>query len=570
MSEAIEEDSWYLSITEDQFDTIYAGINIDKERFRVPVEAMKTAEIFNHLSLSKLWRLNHWYTIVDKDGNKIPFKMNLAQHKAFARQLRHPRSIILKSRQRGISTFFLINYFDDAITIPNITVGMQSYGLEESTALLEKLTVAWESLSGYIKESLLEIALIKNNTKAMSFNNGSQVKVATSFRGNTLHRLHVSELGKIANKDPKKAKELKSGTLQAIKAGNPVAIESTAEGQHNAFHEWWYTAVDLEGLRSLKDFDPVFLSWVDDPDCVLLVEQLESDTDALAMSTVEAEWAAYQDIRSFKLTKEQRWWFIASRRELGDDFYQEYPHTPEAAFAAVRDGSYYARLWRDSGHVYGTIDPLTKERALTNGRKELYDPALPVHTAWDLGVNDVMVILFFQAFGKELRVVDEYHNSGEGLEHYVGVLQQRQKLLGYSYGSCILPHDGNVFEMGASMTRKARLYELGIRRIRVLRRSKDVNTDIEQVRKAIPNMWIDPTRCGYVLKAITRYSKKWDDLLGTFKDKPHHNEWSNPADALRYMVMARIHKDEGTITNSGASGASSKRVTSNIVDGMAM
>jgi len=529
---------WYLNISEAEFDKIYDGLNIDKERFRVPIEGVKNPELFLHLSKSKLWRMNHWYTIIDKVGNKIPFKMNLAQHKAFARQLNHPRSIILKSRQRGISTFFLIDYFDDAITVPNITVGMQSYGLEESTALLEKLTVAWESLND------------------------------SSFRGNTLHRLHVSELGKIANKDPKKAKELKTGTLQAIKAGNPVAIESTAEGQHNAMHEWWYIAVDLVGNRSLKDFDPVFLSWVDDPDCVLQVKQLESDEDTLELDKIEAEWAEYAGLAGFTLTPEQRWWFVASRRELGDDFYQEYPHTPEAAFAAVRDGTYYARIWRESGSVYGSIDKKTGLARLTGGRERLYDPKLDVHTAWDLGVNDVMVIVFFQVFGREIRFVDEYHSSGEGLEHYVSVMNKRRKKLGYVYGQCILPHDGNVFEMGAAMTRKARLRELGVRGIRVLRRTKDVNTDIEQVRKAIVDMWIDPVTCGYLLKAMSRYAKKWDDVLGTFKDKPLHDEWSNPADAIRYAVMARIHSTVGGLARSAVDEGSGR--LSNVVDGMAL
>ncbi len=560
---------WTLRISEEQFDTIYAGIDIDKERFRIPVEGIGSIDHFKFMSSSKLWRMNNWYTIINKDGDKIPFKMNLAQHKAFARQLKHPRSIILKSRQRGISTFFLIDYFDDAITIPNITVGMQSYGLEESSALLEKLTVAWESLNDSIKTQILSIGLVKNNTKTMSFTNGSQVKVATSFRGNTLHRLHVSELGKIANKDPKKAKELKSGTLQAIKPGNPVAIESTAEGQHNAFHEWWYTAVDLVGLRSLKDFDPVFLSWVDDDDCQLYIEQLESDEDTEELLKIEQEWALYADIPDFTLSKEQRWWFVASRRELKDEFYQEYPHTPEAAFAAIKDGSYYAKEWRTNGHVYGAKDA-SGVRQLTGGRQYLFDPMLPVNTAWDLGVNDVMVIIFFQILDREIRVVDEYHNSGEGLEHYVRVLMERRKKLGYNYGTHVLPHDGNVFEMGASMTRKARLRELGLRRIRVLRRTKSVNTDIEQVRKAIPNMWICPSRAGYIIKMMGRYSKKWDDVLGTFKDKPLHNEWSNPADAVRYAVMARLHSGVAGIEASSAGGGSRKRVANNVVDGMAI
>ena len=249
---------WFLSISRDEFKETYFGTSVLQDISLFERQPADDDE-YKEYCQSKLWRLNNWYKVIDKDGNKVWFVMNYAQHKVYARQLKHGRSIILKSRQRGISTFFLVDYFDDAITLDNLTVGMQSYGLVESAALLEKLTVAWENLAD-INKQLLQIELAKSNTKAMGFTNGSQVKVATSFRGSTLHRLHVSELGKIANKDPKKATELQTGTLQAIKAGNPVAIESTAEGQFNAFHEWWYNAVDKVGERGLKDFDPVFLS----------------------------------------------------------------------------------------------------------------------------------------------------------------------------------------------------------------------------------------------------------------------------------------------------------------------
>jgi len=44
---------------------------------------------------SKLWRLNNLYSIIDKLGDPIPFKMNRAQFKVYAKTLEHPRVIIL-------------------------------------------------------------------------------------------------------------------------------------------------------------------------------------------------------------------------------------------------------------------------------------------------------------------------------------------------------------------------------------------------------------------------------------------------------------------------------------------
>jgi len=518
----MKDSKWSLDITPDQYDAIYRGISgMADQKVLFHSEATTDEEYIMTYLTSKLWRMNKIYTIINKVGDKCIFRMNLAQHVKYAQQLRHPRVMVLKSRQRGISTGTLVDYNDDALFIDSLTVGMQSYGLEESSALLEKLTVIWENFDEGIKD-FLGLGLVKNNTKSMAYSNGSEVKVQTSFRGSTLHRLHVSELGKIANKDPKKAKELKSGTLQAIKAGMPVTIESTAEGQHNAFHEWWTDAVDIVGERSLKDFHPLFLSWVDDPDCQMVgVSQLVSASDKDEITVIQEEYGEYAGIEDFRLSEEQIQWFVAQRRELDVDFYQEYPHTPESAFNAVHDGTYYARLWRERGHV------------VSDG---LYDSALDTHIAMDLGMNDMMCLVFFQIHGRELRIVDEYHNFGEGLEHYADLIKGK----GYNIGSLILPHDAKVKELTTGMTRVARLRELGFRNIRVLKRTSSVQTDIEQVRKAIPFMWIDATTCGYLLRMIGRYSKKWDDALGTFKEKPLHDEWSNPADALRYVIMSNM------------------------------
>ena len=504
---------WYLNITEEQYDKVYRDCpRLLEIKYLFKSEPTSEEEWKGWYLNTKLWRMNNIYYIINKDGDKERFTMNLAQHMKYARAYHHPRQLVLKSRQRGISTFTLIDYNDDAMFIDNLTVGMQSYGLDESAVLLEKLTLLWENLDSVIKD-FLGLTKVKQNTKAVGYSNGSEVRVQTSFRGDTLHRLHVSELGKIANKDPKKARELKTGTLQAIKAGNPVTVESTAEGQFNAFHEWWYNAVDLIGERSLKDFDPIFLSWTDDPDCVMTTRVHMTKEDEQELEIIE------EDI-GFSLSVEQKQWFISQRRELGMDFYQEYPHTPESAFNAVHDGSYYSRLWRKHGTVASNV----------------YDSALPVYVAMDLGMNDLMVMIYFQVHGMSLRIIDEYHNHGEGLDHYV----DEMFATGYKIERVVLPHDVKVKELGTGKTRLARLRELGVRDTKVLVRTKSVNTDIEQVRRAIPHMTIDGEKADYIVKTMGRYMKKWNDVLGTFDNKPLHNEYSNPADALRYVVMSGI------------------------------
>ena len=81
-----------------------------------------------------------------------------------------------------------------------------------------------------------------------------------------------------------------------------------------------------------------------------------------------------------------------------------------------------------------------------------------------------------------------------------------------------------------------------MRNVRVLTRTNSVNNDIEQVRRAIPSIILDMspgTGCGRLDDMFHNYSKEWDEKLGKWKDRPLHDEWSNPADSVRIMVMAR-------------------------------
>jgi hypothetical protein len=133
----------------------------------------------------------------------------------------------------------------------------------------------------------------------------------------------VSEYGKRANSYPKRAKEVQTGTLQALAVGKTGVIESTAEGR-NAFKLMWDDSLVAlhSGELAPKDFYPIFLSWLDDPDCVLTVDQSISKEAAEYFTKV-------QEATGVELTKEQKNFWISQYRELAGDVYQEYPATPE-------------------------------------------------------------------------------------------------------------------------------------------------------------------------------------------------------------------------------------------------
>lgn len=499
-----------LTISEAEFDQLYRGL-VDKSVF---VLTESDSQLRQQL-LSKLWRLNNLYTIVNKDGERVPFRMNHSQHIVYAASLLHPRLIILKSRQQGISTFWLIAFLDDALTLPDFNIGLMAQGKSEASTLLKRVKLAWDTFPSAVKE-FFSAKLLRDNTEELSFSSGATLFIRTSFRSATLQRLHISEYGKIANATPKRALETKTGTLQAIKPGNTTVIESTAEGD-NDFKHMWQKAIYAEkrGNYAGKDFKPVFLSWLDDPDCQSADYEEPSLNELKYFKEIEAETKREVQV-------EQRNFWIAQYREIGDAVYQEYPATPAEAFMKVNNGAYYGVAYHNLLVMRDRIVP------------SLHEPMLDTYVAMDLGVNDTFVLLYFQYWESAWRVIDEYTNTGEGLAFYVDHMNNS----GYNIARVFCPHDIRVKELGTGKTRLARLRELGVESITVLPRLPILD-GIERVRAALHHMWID-SKCTYTMGCLQNYSKEWDDKHAVWKAKPLHDNWSNGADALRYLVTASV------------------------------
>ena len=196
----------------------------------------------------------------------------------------------------------------------------------------------------------------------------------------------------------------------------------------------------------------------------------------------------------------------------------EYAQEFECSFAAAVRGAYYAELI-DAAEVAGRIRDITVE------------PQLPVHTAWDLGMDDATAIWFFQVEPSgDWRFVDYYEASGEGLAHYAKVLQDK----GYLYGTHIAPHDIRVRELGTGKSRWERASELGIRF--AIAPQLQVSDGIDAVRHKLPRCWFDSTRCADGVRALRTYRKEWREKNNVYADRPRHDWTSHCADAMRYAV----------------------------------
>jgi len=525
-----------IKLTKPQFMELYPDLIHLYERYTTPPVSSSSKEFEAKYLTSKLWRINNIYTIINKDGDAVTFEMNFAQHQVYAASREHARIIILKSRQQGISTLWLVSYFDDAVFKKNMNLGLMAQGADEAATLLERTKFLWDKLSDSVK-AFVDVSLVKDNSKEFSFTNDSKIFIRVSFRSATLQRLHISEFGKIANQYPKRARETKTGTLQALGKGNTGVIESTAEGVNDFKDMWDKAELADQGELSSKDFKPVFLPWFKDPDCIEAVDQVIDEDAAHYFKKLEETTGA-------KLTVVQRNFWVSQRRELEGDIFQEYPATPAEAFSASKNGSYWSTCFT--------------ELVVARGRvvKGLYDSNLAVDVFFDLGVDDYMVLGFAQWWRGEHHIIDEYWNNGYGLEHYINEIEDR----GYNIRNLKLPHDVEVREL---MTGKGGKAESRVDILRKLLKKKKLRwgvhtmrkgaiaDGIQSVRTMVPDLYID-SRCTYLIECFHKYSKEWDDKLQVWKKTPRHDEFSHGADVIR-SIATDIVKNNNEVESMRAS-----------------
>jgi len=199
---------------------------------------------------------------------------------------------------------------------------------------------------------------------------------------------------------------------------------------------------------------------------------------------------------------------------------EAYDQELECSFDAAILGSYFGRDIADAESA-GRVGNVS------------YDPAVMVHTAWDLGIGDSTAIWFFQIVGTEVHVIDHYENNGHGLAHYASVLAAKP----YRYGRDYLPHDGMARELGTGRSRFETLKSL-THRHPFLVPKLDVMDGINAARLTIGKAWFDAETCRDGLEALRQYRAGYDEKRKVFTDAPRHDWTSHSADAFRYLALA--------------------------------
>ncbi len=478
----------------------------------------------------KWFRLNSLYNIKNKQGKKVLFTPNDEQEAFYCEQ--HNRDIILKARQLGFTTFKMISDLDDCLFVENFSAGCICHNMDSAKDIFRnKIKFAYNNITDDQREVISELGYTlpsptSDKGNAYVFDNGSSIKVGTSYRGDTLQSLHVSEFGKICKKYPDKAQEIVTGAFEAVPAdGGIITLESTAEGKEGYFFKYCQAAkkmLDTNKSLSVLDFKFHFFSWWERP---------EYEIDGEISPTLSKYFSELEHKYGVALNDRKKAWYSGKWKDLGDDMKREYPSTPREAFEQSIEGAYYSRQFTD---IY-------KDGRITD--LSVYGNKGVVNVVCDIGIGDSTALWFYRKAGNEYHIVHYHENSGEGLGYYLKYIEDTMVKNKWQIGKHYGPHDMNNREFGSGGKTRKELARIGVEYGNKTYRANfeivpklGVDDGIQLVREILPNCVFDES-IEYGISTLESYRKDWNDKLGCWRDRPLHDWSSHGADAFRYFAV---------------------------------
>lgn len=265
----------------------------------------------------KLWRIQNLYKIRDKNRKIVPLHLNAVQRRivnqiAPTLNARLPvRHFDLKSRQQGISTFWLIWWFDDTLWRANTVTGVLAHKRESLNYLMNIPRIAYDYLPGIIKPKLVE------DTKwGMKFDYNSQFFVSLSIRSTGVHNLHISEWCWCEDEEVQ-------ASIGAASELTNITGETTGNGVGNDGYVTYQQAKIGE-----NGFTQAFHPWYFSPEYVSPLNGLilkQTDKEKALRARVQMEYG-------IALTDEQLLWRRLMDAKLKSIRKQEYPESDDDAF----------------------------------------------------------------------------------------------------------------------------------------------------------------------------------------------------------------------------------------------
>lgn len=236
-------------------------------------------------------------------------------------------------------------------------------------------------------------------------------------------------------------------------------------------------------------------------------------------------------------------------------------HMGAAAYAMQMEADVNASV---ANAIYGQdMDLLRKE-----GRLKLLalDRTCPIDLFWDIGYSDYTAIWPAQLAARDILLQDYFCHSGQPVSYYADKVRAWEQAWGMQVRCHYVPHDAGHHDKGSGKTYVEHMQDAGLTRIKVVPRTPDLWTGINNLRKLFPRIYINSTTCGKSwtlgemempsgIDCLDYYSKREDSTSGFIKDEPVHDQYSHGASALR--TMAEAH-DRGMIDGTSFTAKENK------------
>lgn len=213
---------------------------------------------------------------------------------------------------------------------------------------------------------------------------------------------------------------------------------------------------------------------------------------------------------------------------------------------ALLDGRWDAYESVD-GQVYRyEIEAMQKENRICSVP---VDRSLPVYTSWDIGVNDLCCILFFQFVGKERHYIDMILDNNKSIrDHYVPQILSYQSTKGYRYAGHYLPHDAaqrDKFSATALLDQVSAVLP-DVHKLPIA----PIEAGIQLTKQMMKDVWID--RSIGLDEQLVNYKRRFQPVNQQWGE-PIHDIYSHAADAFRESAYVKpaMAIDQSWLTGFG-------------------
>lgn len=212
-------------------------------------------------------------------------------------------------------------------------------------------------------------------------------------------------------------------------------------------------------------------------------------------------------------------------RSYGEDFFQQ---------------EIMAEYIKPIGVVYKEFDEQTQVKDFN------YDSNLPLHVAWDFGINDPTAMIWLQPYKGELRVIDYYEARDVNISHFVQVLSSKP------YGTVSM-HVGDVAGRSRNLVTGTSAVE-ELEKLGVFVRTNVIPNIPSQVRvahKYVPRLFIkNCTETNRFVDVVNNYrypDAKRESAVNQSNEIPMHDQYSHGARAFEYYCWEQDARGPETV-----------------------